>query len=120
MLHRLLTMVQRLATGRTVLVLFLVTAAFGFALNVTHVPFGVQAFRERTGGLDIMDMRSNYTPDEVYELLEALGPEGREVYASMHLAVDFVFPLFYSLLFLRPCSPGFLCVWPRLIIRCNV
>lgn len=99
MLNRLLSLVQRLATGRIVLILFLVTAAFGLTLNVTNIPIGVKVFQERAGGRDIMDMRSSYTSDEVYAVLEALGPEGRELYATMHLAVDFVFPLFYSFFF---------------------
>lgn len=99
MLNRLQHTIQKHATGRAVLVLMLVTVTFSAVLNVSNLPFGARALAERSNGLMILDMRSGYTPDKVYTYLEVLGAEGRQLYATLHIAADLVFPVIYSLFF---------------------
>lgn len=99
MLNRLQQTIQKHATGRAVLVLVLVTVTFSAVLNVSNLPFGTRALTERSNGLVLLDMRSGYTPDEAYAYLEVLGAGGRQLYATLHIAADLVFPMIYSLFF---------------------
>jgi hypothetical protein len=99
MLNHLQQTIQRYATGRTVLVFLCCFGACIFTLNVTEIPFGLRALISRSGGLNILDMRTGgYTPDEAYELFEALGAEGRKLYGYLLLA-DILLPLIGALFF---------------------
>ena len=53
----------------------------------------------RSGGLSILDTRFFYSPTDVYALLDALGDEGIAIYQRMHLGLDLLFPLVYTLFF---------------------
>ncbi len=50
-----------------------------------------------TTGEQLIDMKFNYTPDEVYETLTGMGEEGRDVYLYVMLA-DLYYPLAYGAL----------------------
>lgn len=99
MLDRLQRTIQKHANWRTALVLLVALAALSMLLNVTNAPIGLRSLTAHSGGLVIVDMRADYTPEDVYELLEALGPQGRRLYATMHLTADAVFPVVYSSFF---------------------
>lgn len=99
MLDRLQQTIQKHANWRTVLVLLVALAALSMLLNVSSVPIGLRSLTAHSAGLMIVDMRADYAPDDVYELLEALGPQGRRLYATMHLTADAVFPVVYSSFF---------------------
>jgi hypothetical protein len=99
MLDHLQKTLQKHATGRTILVLFIILVMLWMALNVSPLPFGLSSLTTRSGGLMILDLRLSYTADEAYELLEALGAEGRRLYSTMLLAGDMLFPVTYSLFF---------------------
>jgi hypothetical protein len=68
-------------------------------LDFTDIPFGVRALAARSNGLPILDMRSGYTPDEAYALFDALGAQGRQLYATMILSADIFLPIIYTLFF---------------------
>ncbi|MYF83520.1 MAG: hypothetical protein F4176_05145 [Acidimicrobiia bacterium] len=64
---------------------------------------GGLAWRQaRLAGLDLLDSRGWYTPDEAAALLDALDrldASARAVYATTALTIDMVFPASYGLLF---------------------
>ena len=53
----------------------------------------------RLGGLDLLDARGWYTPEEAAALLDALDANARLVYAATGLTIDMAFPLACGLLF---------------------
>ena len=58
--------------------------------------------RERLGGLELLDSRQWYTPEQaaaLFEALDRLDPHARAVYAWSELSLDMVFPLAYGLFF---------------------
>ncbi len=99
MLDRLQKSLQKHANGRTILVLLVILIALWATLNLSDVPFGLRALTEHSGGLMILDLRISYTPDQAYTLFEALGAQGRQLYGTMLLAGDMLFPITYSLFF---------------------
>jgi hypothetical protein len=99
MLDRLQKTIQKHANWRTVLVLLVALIALSMMLNVSNVSIGLNSLTALSGGRMILDMRTDYTPDDAYELLEALGPQGRRLYATMHIAADTIFPVVYSSFF---------------------
>ncbi|MCP4544078.1 MAG: hypothetical protein GY832_43760 [Chloroflexi bacterium] len=99
MLDRFQKSLQKHANGRTIFVLFIVLIALWTTLNLSDIPFGLDALMDHSGGLMILDLRIGYTPDQAYTLFEALGAEGRRLYGTMLLAGDILFPITYSLFF---------------------
>jgi hypothetical protein len=99
MLDRLQQIVQRLANGRTILILLAAVIALRVIMGLPNDPFGLNPHLARLGGAAILDMQIGYTPDDAYVLLEGLGTEGRRAYAAMLLIGDMLFPISYSLLF---------------------
>lgn len=83
---------QRLATRRVVIP------------TVLTALFCVAVFRwrdARLGGLELLDTRQWYTPEQAAALfgaLDRLDPRARAVYAWTEVSVDLVFPLAYGLL----------------------
>ena len=53
----------------------------------------------RLGGLELLDARGGYTPQEAAALLDALDANARLVYAATGLTIDMAFPLACGLLF---------------------
>ena len=104
MKNRILTLVQRNATWPAVLLLLALAVLLMFTMNGTHLPFSTPTIEEHSRGIPILDMRLTYTPDEVYELLEALGQGGRRAYTFLHLLPDLLFPFAYSMVFALTAS----------------
>ena len=83
---------QRLATRRVV------------ALTALAALVCVAAFQwrdARLGGLELLDVRQWYTPDQAAALfgaLDRLDPRARAVYAWTEVSVDLIFPVAYGLL----------------------
>ncbi len=98
-LYRFQRTIQQLAQGRIILVLFGISFVILLVLDFTDVPFGVRALAAQAGGLPILDMRSSYTPNEAYALFDALGAQGRQLYATMILVADIILPAAYTLFF---------------------
>jgi hypothetical protein len=83
---------QRLATRR-VIILAVVAALLCLA--------GFQWRDARLGGLELLDTRQWYTPeqaDALFAALDRLDARARAVYAWTELSVDLVFPVAYGLL----------------------
>jgi hypothetical protein len=63
-----------------------------------------QLFNVRSDALGhnnkVLDVRGWYTPEQAAKLLEALGPQGRQLYAWTQISLDLAFPIAYTSLFL--------------------
>lgn len=99
MARGLLTGIQRGASGRTILGLLSVAAVLALVMNGTELPFSTPTIEDHSGGLRILDMRLAYGPEDVDQLFEALGPDGRRAYLLLHLLPDLLFPISYALAF---------------------
>jgi hypothetical protein len=58
---------------------------------------GVAGLLKITDGANILDFEFGYTHDEAYEMLTALGSEGRAFYLTKIVPMDFPFPFAYML-----------------------
>ena len=99
MFKQIIRRIQQYSTGRSILILFVTTVALAVLINASTLPFSARMITEQSGGLMLLDMHFSYTPNDAYKLLEALGKAGRQAYLTMHLTLDLVFPVVYSLLF---------------------
>ena len=91
--HRIRSGLQRLATRRVVIAAVLVAL-----LCVA----GFEWRDARLGGLELLDPRQWYTPEEAADLfgaLDRLDPRARAVYAWTEVSMDLIFPVAYGLLF---------------------
>ncbi len=99
MLKKILTFIQYKTSWLAILVLLTATALMMFLMNGTDLPFSNPTIVEHSGGVAILDMRVSFTPDDAYELFNALGTEGRRAYLVLHLVPDTLFPIGYALVF---------------------
>ena len=93
-MDQFLNLLERNASGRKVLVLFLLTnAVYLFMLLFTISPT-----MEFSGGMKILDMLpTGYDRNYVNELFAALGTEGRAAYLNRQIPVDMVYPLLFGI-----------------------
>ena len=98
-MERLIRLLQKYATGRVVLVLFILTTGIYLTMLLYSIP-AVASFAPDMALFDLSP--GGYTFDYAVELLETLGSEGRATYLTLQLPLDFIYPgLFaatYSLL----------------------
>lgn len=99
---------QEVATGRLVLVLFIVTMAVYAVILLYTIP----AVLANAPEMQLFDMSpGGYSLEYAVGLLDAIGVEGRQTYAALQLPVDFVYPgLFavtYTLLLIWLFNKGF-------------
>ena len=99
MLDRTLARVQKAARWPVILGLLSAVGVLAFIMNGTSLPFSTPTIEDYSGGLRILDMRFSYGPEEANRLFEALGPEGRRAYLTLHLIPDLLFPISYALAF---------------------
>ena len=86
-------LIERWATRRMVVAALVGVAGCVAGLAWRHV---------RLGGLDLLDGRGWYTPDEagtLFDALDRLDAGARAIYATTALTIDMVFPACYGLLF---------------------
>lgn len=71
-------------------------------LIINGSPFGLARLVEITGGQSILDMEMlrGYSVDRAYEILDALGEEGRAFERKYIIPLDFPFPLAYGFFYL--------------------
>ncbi|MDE0047367.1 MAG: hypothetical protein OXU19_16160, partial [bacterium] len=89
----ILEALERLATPRVAI------AALAGAIACIA---GLAWRQDRLGGLELLDSRVWYTPDEaaaLFEALDRLDAGTRTLYAATGLTIDMAFPLAYGLLF---------------------
>ena len=99
MMKKIVTSLQKLASGRVVLILIILTMAV-FSLMLLYTIPKVESFAP---GMTLFDMSpAGYSYQQAISLLEALGEVGRNVYLFQQLPADFVYPglfaISYSLL----------------------
>ena len=98
---------KKLASGRTVFILFTMTMAIYLLMLLYSIPM-VESFAPNTALFDLSP--SGYSYSQAISLLEELGDEGREIYLSRQLPLDFVYPglfaISYTLLLIWLFSKG--------------
>jgi len=96
-LNRLLNTIIQKATWKKAVVFTLLFAFFYALINYSGV--GVAGLLRITGGANILDFEFGYTYEQAYDMLFALGVEGRAFYQTRILPLDFPFPFAYMLFF---------------------
>lgn len=108
---RLMASLQRRASGRTVLALFVIT-------NIVYLMmlfYSIPSVTAQAPGMRLFDMSPlGYSHEYAEELLRNIGPEGREAYLKFQLPLDFIYPGFFAMtyslmlvwLFKKRLDPG--------------
>lgn len=79
-------------TARTVAALVWAVLVVG-VVHFVDFPGSVPDFQQASGGGTLLDAVPAFTPDGVYERLDAYGAEGRQNYAFRNVTVDILLPL---------------------------
>lgn len=87
---------QRKASGKNVLLLFVVTMAVYLLMLLVTIP-SVQTYAPDTALFDLSP--TGYTHSQALSLLETLGQDGRNTYLFPQLAVDFIYPGLFAICF---------------------
>jgi len=90
------TIIQK-ATWKKATVFTLLFAALYVLINFSGI--GVAGLLRITDGANILDFEYGYTYDKAYNMLTALGIEGRAFYQTRILPIDFPFPFSYMLFY---------------------
>ena len=89
--------------GLVIFVAMLCNVAFGVRTKVLTEKVSNDPPVKSYLAVQSLDVRSlGYTRTEAGELLDALGPDGRRIYAWTEVTLDLVFPFVYGLLFAIP------------------
>jgi hypothetical protein len=96
----IMELIKKYSTGRNVILLFSINMIVYLTILFYSIPKVVTSAPE----MKLFDVSpSGYTTEYAISLLNAVGPEGRNLYLSLQLPLDFIYPgLFivsYSLLF---------------------
>jgi len=76
----------------------LFTALFAvFYILINYTDVGVAGLLQITNGANVLDFEFGYTATRAYDLLSALGNDGRSFYITKLLPLDFPFPFTYML-----------------------
>ena len=85
---------EKYASGRTVLILFIVT----MVVYAWIVLFSIPAVLEESPDLVLFDMSPmGYSPEYATELLDAIGEAGRRKYMLHQLPVDLIYPGLFAI-----------------------
>ena len=84
-----LNALKKFATGRTVFILFIMTMTVYLLMLLYTIPL-VESFAPNTALFDLSP--SGYSYQHAMSLLEELGDEGRQIYLSRQLPLDFIYP----------------------------
>lgn len=110
-MDKLIRLLQKYATAKVVLVLFVVTMSVYLVMLLYTIPVVVSF----APGMMLFDMSpAGYIPEYAMSLLEALGSEGRAAYLTLQLPLDFLYPglfavtyaLLLTWLFSKTAVPG--------------
>ncbi|WP_405565775.1 hypothetical protein [Polaribacter sp. Asnod6-C07] len=93
-MNQLTKFIERNASGKKVLLLFILTnLIYAFMLMVT-IP-NTMIFSD---GMKLLDMMpTGYSFDYVNNLLNTLGTKGRKIYLTNQIPVDMIYPLFFGI-----------------------
>lgn len=104
----ILETLKKFASGKTVLILFLLTMSIYAIMLVVTIPM-VKSYAPDMALFDLSP--TGYSYEHATSLLEELGSEGRQIYLTRQLPLDFIYPgLFaasYTLLLLWLFRKGF-------------
>ena len=89
-----LNTLKKLASGKTVFILFTMTMVIYLLMLLYSIPM-VESFAPNTALFDLSP--SGYSYSQAISLLEELGDEGREIYLSRQLPLDFVYPGLFAI-----------------------
>jgi len=89
-----LNVLKKLAFGKTVFILFTMTMAIYLLMLLYSIPM-VESFAPNTALFDLSP--SGYSYSQAISLLEELGDEGRAIYLSRQLPLDFVYPGLFAI-----------------------
>ena len=97
---KIIKAIQKYSTGRNVILLFLINLAFYLTIIFYSIPKVVSS----APGMKLFDVSpTGYTTEYARSLLNAIGPQGRSLYLSLQLPLDFIYPglfiISYSFLF---------------------
>jgi hypothetical protein len=85
--------IRGLSSLRNVLLLvFIHVAASVVIFNFGFIP----AISQLSQDFDILDNTFNYTPEHVYRVFSIYGEEGRGLYLSYLLLLDFIYPILFA------------------------
>lgn len=65
--------------------------------SLPGLPANLSKVTQEAPEVQIPDMQFGYSPNDVYDFLTLIGPEGRQAYRWMHLTTDLAFPIIYGL-----------------------
>lgn len=97
---KIIEWIQKHSTGKNVAIFFSLNMAFYLAILFYSIPMVGKSAPD----MKLFDVSpSGYTREYAVSLLNAIGPEGRKLYLSLQLPLDFVYPglfiISYPLLF---------------------
>jgi hypothetical protein len=97
---KIIKLIQKHSTSKKIILLFAMTMVVYLTMLFYSIPKVVTSVPE----MKLFDVSpSGYTTEYAISLLNAIGPEGRDLYLSLQLPLDFIYPglfiISYSLLF---------------------
>lgn len=92
---RVVEFLARLAKREIIAVLMVIF----LILTIVIFPSVNSQLMEASGGLGLIDMKTSYTPSQVFQMIGAYGEAGRSLYTTTTLTADTLYPLDYALLF---------------------
>ncbi len=95
MLAKISQRLYQYATGRNVLIFFLLDALFMFGV----MPMVGARLTALTGGVGPLDLNLTYSGAQAIETLAAMGAEGRALYRNIEIMADFIYPVAYTVFF---------------------
>ena len=91
---KLIASLQKRASGRTVLALFVLANVVYLAMLLYSIP----SVTANAPGMRLFDMSPlGYSPQYAKDLLDSIGSEGRDAYLKLQLPLDFVYPGLFAL-----------------------
>jgi len=91
------TVIQKASWKKAVLFSALFAASY---VLINYSGIGVAGLLKITGGANILDFEFGYSYEKAYNMLTALGVEGRTFYLTKILPMDYPFPLTYMLFYI--------------------
>lgn len=90
------SLIDKIAGYRTIAVLFVLFVVFG----VYIMPSFQKAISELAGKkVSIIDLQSGLHPEDIYDMIEDYGAEGRRLYRWVEMSADVIYPIIYTLFF---------------------
>lgn len=92
MLNSLSNLAHRYASGRNVLIFFILQ----MIISVGILPYMEGKFDPQKV-LGVLDLKFGFTADEAYNILLAYGEDGRKYYLFVEAVIDVIYPIIYTI-----------------------